>query len=312
MDRVKVPKNRYFYPIKTKGVEEKIILSSGDRSASIQLMGAELTSYKVGDLAYIWQANPAVWGRHAPILFPIVGRLKNNQYSYKGKTYSLGQHGFARDRVFELVSSSDTTAVFSLRSDEASLSRYPFRFELLVRYELLPEGLVVGYEVSNLSQRDMFFSIGAHPGFRCPLHPESELLSDYILDFENEELSELYLYPLEAGYISTKKRSVLLSRGKLALMDHLFLDDALIMDVLPPAKVSVRHRETGRGFGMEFADFRWLGIWTKDPDAGFLCLEPWNGIADTVDHQGDFTQKLGVQLLQPNARYSVNYRMFFW
>ncbi|WP_228692498.1 aldose 1-epimerase family protein [Lunatimonas sp.] len=292
---------------------EKINLNLGDRSAVIHLMGAELSSYKIGDWEYIWQADPAIWARHAPILFPIVGRLKDNRYTYQGKTYSLGQHGFARDSMFELVSSTETSAVFVLRADAESLRNFPFLFELLVRYEMLAEGLEVSYEVKNVAtEADLLFSIGAHPGFKCPLNPESELLSDYILDFGNEDLIELGLYPLEDGYISMSKRSMALSKGMMPLKDQLFLDDALIMDVLPPAKVSVRHRETGRGFGMEFADFQWIGIWSKEPDAGFVCLEPWSGIADTVDHQGDFSQKLGIQRLRPKASYVVNYRMYFW
>nr|WP_280867406.1 aldose 1-epimerase family protein [Lunatimonas salinarum] len=287
-------------------------MSLGDRSACIQLKGAELISYKIGNQEYVWQADPAIWARHAPILFPIVGKLKGNQYTYKGQSYSLGQHGFARDRMFELVSFSETTAVFSLQSDAESFSKYPFLFELQVSYLLLAEGLEVSYKVRNLSDSEMYFSIGAHPGFQCPLQVDEEKLSDYLLDFHDDNLSELHLYPLEDGYISLNKRRMPLSGGRVTLANELFLNDALILDVLPPAKVSIRHRETGRGFGMEFADFRWLGIWSKAPDAGFVCLEPWNGIADTVDHEGDFTQKLGIEVLGPKTSHLIRYRMFFW
>ncbi|EON74798.1 Galactose mutarotase related enzyme [Lunatimonas lonarensis] len=291
---------------------DKVLLRSENRSAVIQPLGAELASYKVGEREYIWQALPSIWARHAPLLFPIVGRLKENQFSFQGKNYSLPQHGFARDRVFELVAHSATSASFLLCSDSDTLVNYPFDFELWVVYTLIEEGLEVSYRVINRSAEPMYFSIGAHPGFLCPLDPEAEQFSDYIMDFEDRTRSEVLLYPLEQGYVSTAKVPFSVTQGKVALREDMFDNDALIMDVFPPSRVSVRHKDTGRGFGMEFGAFKWLGIWSKGPGAGFICLEPWSGVADTIDHDGDLTRKLGIQYLNAKGQFSSSYQMFFW
>ena len=285
-------------------------LTFGKMEAQISTLGAECISLKKNGQEYLWQANPDIWGRHAPVLFPIVGRLKDNQYTYQGKSYAMGQHGFARDRNFELTEKTDRKLTMILKADETSKKVYPFDFELSIGYSLSENGLNVDYHVHNPSgEQTLFFSIGAHPGFGCPLEPEKESFSDYQLDFGHKSITNLPLYTLEGGLISTKKSSLTLQEGKLNLDYKLFENDALIIDVDPVTTVSICSRKTGKGFAMQFSDFKWLGLWTKEKGAKFICLEPWNGIAATTDHDGTLENKLGIVQLAPQASHKASFQV---
>ena len=276
------------------------------------MLGAELSSFKFKNIEYIWQANPAVWGRHAPILFPIVGKLRDNSYIFQGKRYTLGQHGFARDREFIVVDQSDSSVSMLLRSDERSKEIYPFDFQLKVTYSMQANGIRVGYEVRNMQhEKPMWFSIGAHPGFNFPLD-SNESIEDYEIDFYNPALRHVDLYPLVGGYVSKEKLPLSISHGKLTVTGNLFDNDALIMDVNDPARISIRSRKSGKGVAMSYSDFRWLGIWAKSAEAGFICIEPWNGIADTVDHDQQLETKMGMNFLKAGDRYAVSYDIMIY
>lgn len=288
-------------------------LKKGPLEARFSSLGAECTSLCFHGLEYLWQANPAVWGRHSPVLFPIVGRLQGDCYTYSGKSYSLTQHGFARDREFSLVSQTKHSLLFSLKSDEQSLEVYPFLFELQIRYTLTNTGMRVAYQVRNPSEdKELWFSIGAHPGFSCPLETEKESLEDYQLDFGQQDLSSLSLYALENGLIGSERKTLPLENGKLDLRWELFQNDALIADIGTVTSVSIRSRKTGKGYAMGFKEFRWLGLWTKQPDAGFVCIEPWNGIADTVTHNGKLTEKMGIESLPPKGIHQVGFDLLLF
>lgn len=182
-------------------------LSLGQIEAQIATMGAECISLKKNGLEFLWQANPKVWGRHAPVLFPIVGKLKDNQYSHNGKTYTMGQHGFARDRDFELIEKTEQELTMVLKADELSKKVYPFDFELSIKYRLTDNGMHVTYNVRNPSENEnLLFSIGAHPGFTCPLEAEKESFSDYLIDFGQKEINKLPLYTLDDGLISAQRK----------------------------------------------------------------------------------------------------------
>ncbi len=288
------------------------MLSLGDSEARINLRGAELSSFIYNNIEYIWQANPAVWGRHAPILFPIVGKLRHNSYLFQGKTYTRGQHGFARDMKFVIVEQGYTTVRLLLQSDVTTKSVYPFDFELEVTYSMQPYGIKVGYEVRNTQPTNpLWFSIGGHPGFVIPVDTK-ERLEDYEIDFHNAALQQIDLYPLVGGYLSKEKEPILLLDGILKLRKELFENDALIMDINAPAKVSIRSINSGKGVAMSYSDFKWLGIWTKAPGAGFICIEPWNGIADTVDHDQQLETKWGMNFLKARESYAVSYDIMFY
>lgn len=291
--------------------EMTIPISNPKLKVTFSQNGAELLSLLFAGTEYIWQADPSVWNRHAPVLFPIVGRLKEDSYWIDGKSFQLPQHGFARDRKFDMVKQSETAVTFLLKADQDTLKCYPFDFKLYITYTLMGQSLEVKYEVENNSTEKIWFSIGGHPAFNCPLDPSRETFEDYELDFCDGS-PQKEIYRLDGMFLGHAKEPLPLLSGKLNLNYQLFDRDAIILDALKPHKISLKSKITGKGVSMTYQGFKWLGIWTKGEGAGFICLEPWDGIADTVDHDQDFTQKLGIHGLPPGEKYEVSYVMEFF
>lgn len=274
----------------------------------VQEHGAELCSFKniATNLEYIWQADPAVWSRHAPVLFPIVGKLKNNTYEYDGHQYELPQHGFARDQEFTLVESTEDSLLFELHNTLDTIIYYPFRFTLLIYYKLEANSLTVSYSVKNTGDKDLYFSIGAHPGFTCPLFPEVEAFTDYYLQFEIPESLERYL--LDQGLQNGKTEPVLLQNNtNLPLTYELFEKDAIVLKNIHSEKISLRSHKQEHGLDFTFRGYPYLGIWTKGKNSPFICLEPWHGIASSVDSAADITQKEGIKFLAPAGVFNCSY-----
>ena len=290
---------------------KKIHVANSHLQATFNLYGAELSSVQYNGKEYIWQANPSFWNRHSPILFPTVGSLLDNTYFVDGKPYQLPQHGFGRNSTFSLVEQTERSAKFLLESNAETLSVYPFPFKLYISYALDERSMRVNYEVENPSQEDILFGIGGHPGFNCPLDPANETFEDYAIDFHDGS-TEKELYQLEGVYVAPGKYSLDLNQGQLDLDYALFANDALIVDTQAPAKVTVKSKKSGAGFAMEYGEFKWLGIWTKGEGAGFLCLEPWNGIADKLGHNQNFEDKWGMNRLGAGETYRASYQVEFF
>lgn len=290
---------------------KEIRLDNSRVQASFTLKGAEVNSFILDGREYIWQADPEIWSRHTPVLFPIVGRLKDNTYFVDGKAYHLSQHGFARDSEFKLIEQTSRKVVFLLESDPETLKAYPFSFQLYISYTLEESSLKVEYKVKNPGETTMLFGIGGHPALNCPLDPAKETFEDYEMDFHTDD-SEKEIYLLDGTLLGLQKDVLSLNRGKKDLTYSLFEKDALIFDTDMPSKISVKSKKSGHGFSMEYGDFRWLGVWTKGEGAGFICLEPWNGIADRIDHDQDFSKKLGINSLNPGEEYRISYTMGFF
>ena len=288
-------------------MDTKYILENELVQATINTLGAELTSFKLkGDgTEYIWQADPKFWGRHAPILFPIVGRLKDNTYRIKDRTYFMTQHGFARDLPFALISSGDDYFSFRLTSNEETLAKYPFEFELVVSYKLEGTSLQVIYGVRNASSETMYFSIGAHPGFNWPLRPDQETAEDYVVEFSSPETVDLLL--IEEGLISNEGKPFLKNESSFPLSEDLFAKDALVFQGLQSEKLALRSLKTDKFVEMEIEGFPYLGIWSQRGSAPFVCFEPWFGLADEVDSDYDFTTKRGIQKLEVNGEFACTY-----
>ena len=271
--------------------------------------GAELTSFRNQQtgLEYLWQADPAHWGRHAPVLFPIVGRLPDDTYLHKGQAYRMGQHGFARDREFTLLRQSATEAVFRLCDDEASRAVYPFAFELTISYTLRESALTVRWEVCNpAADGPLLFSIGAHPAFRCPLRP-GERFEDYALHFDwfvNADTHEL-----RAGLLTGNTAPLLFQERELPLTYPLFASDALVFKHYGFTRLTLRGAEASPFVRMRFEGFPYLGIWTKGPGAEFVCLEPWQGVAGTVGPPVELRRKEGMLTLRPGERFAAAYEI---
>jgi galactose mutarotase-like enzyme len=214
----------------------KTILKSNHLDIMISSFGAEISSVKNKEgLEFIWQANKEVWPRHAPVLFPVVGKLKGNKFIFEDIPYELGQHGFARDREFELIHENADSCVFQLKSDEQSKKIYPFGFIFQISYKLRESTLITDYRVINLSPQDLLFSLGAHPGFNCPLSPE-EKYEDYYLKFENANYE---LTSLNDGLRTNEKKPLFLKDKKLFLSKHLFESDALVFENKQISEISL-------------------------------------------------------------------------
>ena len=280
-------------------------------NVTVKEQGAEICSIRHQDsgIEYIWGANANVWGRHAPVLFPIVGKLQDNKYSLKGREYSLPQHGFGRDKDWELAEKGENSLSFRLNEDSETLKNYPFAFELKATYSLNGNTLTVTYQVQNRSEEDMPFSIGAHPGFNCPLK-NGEQFDDYYLEFEKPETLSRNL--LNNGLRTGEKSLFMENKKELPLTEELFSQDALVFEGVQSDWVALKSRKSAHGIHFGIRGFPYLGIWTKAGNNEFICIEPWYGVADRMEGQEDLFQKEAIQVLPPAATFSCSYSMKFF
>ena len=283
-------------------------LENSNYKVSIKESGAELCSFlnKETKLEYVWQADPAIWPRHAPVLFPIVGKVPNNQYQFEGRIYALSQHGFARDQDFTLKDQTATALSFELTSSEETLAIFPFPFRLEIRYELTDNALAISYTVENTGEAEMFFSIGGHPGFSCPLFPD-EKFTDYYLEFEKPETQDRYL--LNNGLLNGETEPILQGTAELPLDYDFFEKDAIVLKGLTSERITLKSKNHAHGLDFEFKGYPYFGIWTKERNAPFICLEPWHGIASSVSDSGELTEKEGVLKLAPQQQFACSYQV---
>lgn len=272
--------------------------------------GAELQSVKGVDSGteYLWSGNPAYWGKFSPVLFPIIGALKYNHYFFEGKTYTLPRHGFARDLEFEYDQISSTEILFTLHSNSETLKSYPFQFKLSLRYQLIQAEICCTYEVTNPSKQDLFFSIGGHPAFAAPLNNEGTY-NDYYLQFDKDE--EVSYHHIVDNLISDQTSTLKLDEGKLFLKHELFYEDALVFKNLKSDKISLLNTKNYNGLDFHFKGFPYFGIWAAK-DADFVCLEPWCGIADGVNHNQQLADKEGMIRLAANEEWKRKWSVTFF
>ena len=269
-----------------------ITISNKILNVTIAAKGAELQSIynKQTGLEYMWDAG-IEWPKKSPVLFPIVGGLKNNSYNYNGKQYQLSRHGFARDMVFEVENQTENSATFFIQSSEETLAIYPFTFKFSVVYTVLNNQLTVTYIVENKGEETLYFSVGAHPAFKVPL-VSGNSYSDYFLQFN--ELETIGIYPLSPeGLIELEQLPMLDNTNQLALTKQLFYKDALVFKELQSTAITIKSYKSSNGLTMQFDSFPFYGIWSAK-DADFVCLEPWCGIADSENINSNFTQKEGI------------------
>jgi galactose mutarotase-like enzyme len=277
----------------------KTTISNSKISATISDKGAELISLKASNgREYIWEGNPQYWAKHSPILFPIVGTLKNDSFNYDGNKYQLPRHGFARDMVFDLIRKTGTEAVFSLQSSEETRKLYPFDFELQIIYTLSDTELDITYKIFNKGSKIMYYSIGGHPAFALP-----KQFKDYSLDFETNDT--LVSYQLENDLLSDKTIKIGLDKKRLPLTYSLFEKDALIFKDMPSKQIRLLENSLPI-LNFRFKKFPNFGIWTK-MNAPFICLEPWVGYSDMLNATGNISEKEGIQALESNSHTAYNF-----
>lgn len=290
-----------------------IELTNNDLTAKINEQGAELTSVVNSDnIEFIWQADRAFWGRHAPVLFPIVGRLKDDQYLYDDKSYTMTQHGFARDNQFEVTKQTDTMVTLELSANDSTKEQFPFDFTLKVTYVLDQHSIRVEYEVENLGETTMPFSIGAHPGFNVPLGTTNAAFTDYVIRVA--PATTYQQIPLKAPLSDPENAKEINLRQPLQLSHELFANDAVILDLDgQETTVMLETAQNDHGVALTVAQAPYLGIWSPYPkEAPFVCLEPWWGIADSVNTDGQLEHKLAINQLEADQQFTAQYSMTFF
>lgn len=269
--------------------------------AVISSKGAELQSLvnKTTGLEYIWNADAAYWSKHSPILFPIVGALKDNTYYYKEVAYQLPRHGFARERTFLKDQLSAEEAVFTLTQDADTLAVYPFAFSLTLRYKLQDTLLVCTYEVANTGYDELLFSVGGHPAFAVPMVKDATY-ADHYIEFNKAE--PLHRWKLDNGLIATDATLLPTINNKLSLQHELFFDDAIVLKNMQSNSITLASNTHPHGLHFNFDNFPFFGIWAAK-NADFVCLEPWCGIADSVNSDQQLINKEGIITLAANTHW---------
>jgi galactose mutarotase-like enzyme len=284
---------------------DHLTLENENISIAVKILGAELSSliHKSTGTEYLWQGDPQFWTGQAPLLFPVVGGLRDDRYQYGNKSFTLPKHGFARKKTFEFQGGKAEQLNFLLRSDQSTRSVYPFDFELRIDYFLDGYTLHTQASVINTSERDdMFFSFGFHPAFNVPLSPDTRF-EDYFLSFNKDSTARSYR--LKDALLSDES-TIAFTEGRLELSHRLFENDALIFRTLQSDEITLHSGLTERMLKFNFEHFPYFGIWTK-PGAPFLCLEPWHGIADHLDHDGRLETKEGMIRLGAGNEWRCGY-----
>lgn len=262
-----------------------VTITNSQLTATINTLGAELITLVKNNKNYIWTVDETYWNKTSPILFPIVGRLKNDSYTFNGKTNHLARHGFARNMEFSFDKKSDSQVVFELNESEETKINYPFNFKLIITYTLIENELVIEYFVRNQSDEVLPFSIGAHPAFAI-----SDKFENYSLQFNAADTFETH--HLENESFNGKTILVETRNNCISLNYALFEKDALVFKQLKSDEVILKNKENAI-LKVNFDHFPYLGIWTKE-NAPFLCIEPWCGLADAINHNGNLEEKEGM------------------
>ena len=284
-------------------------LSNGYLTAVVKADGAELCSLcDAAETEMVWQAGP-VWPRHAPVLFPIVGRLKDDSLLHRGRAYRLTQHGFARDRRFAWLNRSATSCRLVLHDDGQTRAMYPFAFRFEVAYALDDDALEQSFTVLNTGRDVLPASVGAHPGFAWPL-AEAVDKSAHVLEFAQPEPAPVRR--LQGGLLDPAPHPSPIQGSILPLRPALFAADALILD--QPASHSVRYAAPGgEVIEVSWDGFTQLGLWSRmtgaETSGDFLCIEPWCGTASPVGFDGEFVDKPGLMLIPPGERRVLTMRI---
>ena len=280
-------------------------------------LGAELTSFKLDGVEKLHQGQDCIdengriyWKRHFPVLFPIVGKLKQNKTIINGRTYEMNQHGFARDMDFEPITKLDNFHSYVLKSNASTLVKYPFEFALYVTYRTDGNKLTTIYKIVNEGDNNMPFGIGGHPAFKIDAQELKK--GNYYLEFEEDEEKIHFLYLVD-GLIGTEyAKNVMLDKRRLPINPHSFDNDALIMKGLTSHGISLKKKSGDKTLlTMDFDGFPYLAVWSK-PGAPFICIEPWYSTADTVKSSGVFTQKQDIISLKPNTLFECKYTVEFF
>ena len=285
---------------------KKYSISNDIYNLTVSDHGAEITSLLKNGRELMWQADPAFWGRTSPVLFPQVGAVWEKKYRFGGKTFEMGQHGFARDMDFNLVSETGDELIFELRDTEETRAKYPFAFVLRVGYKLTHDTVEVIWEVVNPSDSDMYFSIGGHPAFNCDLNKDSLLFMNGADAVSGNLVSNIVALD-GSGCLSDRKKEVKLKDGILELKPELFDEDALVIENRQADRVTILGSDKKEIVSVSF-DAPLFGVWSPvHKNAPFVCIEPWYGRCDRAGFAGDLAEREYGNKLTAGEKFKVSY-----
>jgi galactose mutarotase-like enzyme len=254
---------------------------------------------------FMWSGDPAIWASTSPVLFPVIGAVKNGFVKYKGNEYEVPRHGFVRNNSkVKLISRTAESLTFGMKHDEELTKVYPFLFSFQITYTIEGNEIDVSHRISNEGADTMLFSLGAHPAFKCPIN-DDEGYEDYFLEFEHSEIASTWLLSND-GLVGSETKLILDQTDELPLTHSLFDNDALIFKNLKSRKVSLKSRKSTESVIVQYDDFNYLGIWAK-PNGDFVCIEPWLGIADSADSDQQFETKEGILSLSAGETFEASY-----
>lgn len=277
-------------------------IKSNNRTAVINPHGAELhslASIQSSD-EFMWSGDPAIWSGRAPILFPIIGGVKDDQYTVSAKHYLMEKHGFARSENFTVQARSDGHIVFKLESNDRLQSVYPWQFELLVEFRFEADDLHISYTVVNRDSSEMAFNIGSHPAFRIPMQDAD--LHDYQIQFNKNET--LGTYSVVNGLLERNPRAFLNDESLISMSPEIFAHDALVFKHIKSTEITLQHRTQGPRVSVSTGGAPHLGIWAK-PAAPYVCIEPWWGHAQFSDEGSELANRESIQKLAPGSELTT-------
>ncbi len=291
--------------------KDTIELYNRELAVKIALKGAEVLSIfnKKDKIEYIWQGSHDSWISHSPVLFPFVGKIKDGYYKVDGEKYKMKLHGFASHSMFKLVEHTPSKAVLQLESNSSTLKIYPFKFRLIISYILDGKELKVVNTVENIDTKEIYFSIGAHPGFNVPIASNGQF-EDYIIEFDTNEVADRIILTKTKGLPTDSLQHNYLKSGNILPLNHkLFKDRVIILQGLKSKSLVIRKKDSKSGIKVNgIGKFPYLGIWTYvKKDEPFICIEPWYGISDYVNSNGEIKEKTGIQTLAPYKKYKMHY-----
>ncbi|MBQ3558548.1 MAG: aldose 1-epimerase family protein [Agathobacter sp.] len=291
----------------------RYVLENEKLRVEIDSFGAELKSVKdkITNQEYMWQGDPKYWGRTSPVLFPFVGSLKNGSYLHEGKTYTMPQHGFARDMEHQMLSKTETTIYFKLVTSEETLANYPFSFVLNIGYELVENELKVLWEVSNNSvNKHMHFGIGAHPAFNCPIHGEDSK-AGYKLFFGGVDEIRHHGNELDSGLSLNEDLVLPLENHRATITPEFFDRCTYIVEGRQTNEVGIEDPD-GNRFVTVLFDMPLFALWSPEgKNAPFLCIEPWCGRCDSVDFEGTLKARAFDNCLEAGNKFNTSYTIRF-
>lgn len=284
-------------------------ISSGTTTAEIKSFGAELTSLKDTEgTQYLWQGDPDYWGSQSPVCFPIVGSIRDKEAVAGGnRTCHMERHGIVKNMEFTLKDSTEDSAAFSVTSTPESKERFPFDFELQVKYSLSGKTLTIAYTVTNKDNVPMPFFLGAHPGFNCPMF-EGESFEDYVVEFDQKEYACCPRSLKKSGLVDVDHRTLILNNEKTFPLDRTWFSyDCQIFDQLKSKSAKMYNPKTGRGVRLDYPGFDYVVVWSSKNGGNFVAVEPWTGMSTCSDEDDIFEHKRGVKILQPGETQTLSF-----